>query len=82
MSEFNFALMTFRNSLDKLVQGRQSAAVTKQSADGRPAERSARAISSGPEGTRMKQESVKWRIAAAICVAMIYILVTALSGRA
>jgi hypothetical protein len=30
----------------------------------------------------MKTENAKWRIAAAICVALIYIFVTALTGQA
>jgi hypothetical protein len=30
----------------------------------------------------MKTENAKWRIAAAICVALVYIFVTALTGQA
>lgn len=35
-----------------------------------------------PGGTAMEMQETKWRIAAAICIAIIYVFITTLSGGA
>jgi hypothetical protein len=77
MNEFNPPLMTFLSRVRDLI--------STASACGLNAARNVREFSpdetSGREKRTMQIKETQWRVAAAICVAVIYIFVTALSGR-
>jgi hypothetical protein len=70
MSEFNGSLMTSPLRLRDLLSIAKFPGVHP------------RYSASGREGQAMKTESAKWRIAVAICVALTYIFVIALTGQA